>query len=100
MSCGAPEQGGTLDASRVAGETVIEGRLLRDGAGVAGGYVRLLDAGGEFTAEVVTGAGGDFRFFAAPGAWTLRGLAPGARGEQEVRVAQGVTTVQVELAAT
>ena len=33
--------------------------------------VRLLDATGEFTAEVVTSATGDFRFFAAPGQWTL-----------------------------
>ena len=33
---------------------------------------------GEFTAEVPTSATGQFRFFAAPGAWTLRTLAPGA----------------------
>ena len=39
-------------------------------------YVRLLGETGEFTAEVPTGDDGRFRFFAAPGAWTLRTLAP------------------------
>ena len=99
MSCGAPEQGGSLGPAAVAGQTVIEGRLLKAGAPVASGYVRLLDSGGEFTAEVVTGADGDFRFFAAPGEWTLRGLAPGARGEQPVRAVPGVNTVQLALVA-
>ena len=37
-------------------------------------YVRLLDATGEFTAEVVSSATGEFRFFAAPGTWTVRAL--------------------------
>ena len=39
-------------------------------------YVRLLDRTGEFTAEVPTSATGHFRFFAGPGEWTLRTLAP------------------------
>ena len=43
---------------------------------VGGAYVRLLDSTGEFTAEVPTSATGQFRFFAAPGSWTLRALAP------------------------
>ena len=40
--------------------------------------MRLLDSTGEFTAEVPTSATGHFRFFAAPGEWTLRTLAPKA----------------------
>ena len=49
-----------------------------------GGYVRLLDASGEFTAEVVTSATGAFRFFARPGSWTVRALVAGASGQAEV----------------
>ena len=41
------------------------------------GYARLLDSGGDFVAEVPLGADGGFRFFAAPGTWTVRVLAPG-----------------------
>ena len=43
---------------------------------VSNAYVRLLDRTGEFTAEVPTSATGHFRFFAGPGEWTLRTLAP------------------------
>jgi len=52
-------------------ETVIYGTVTKGDAPVPGAYVRLLDQSGEFTAEVVTSATGDFRFFAAPGKWTL-----------------------------
>jgi len=53
-------------------ETVITGRVVdRDGQAVGGAFVRLLDSSDEFTAEVVASATGDFRFFAAPGQWTL-----------------------------
>jgi hypothetical protein len=71
--CGAPAQTPTLPASvDLEKETVIYGAVtVAGGAPVAGAYVRLLDATGEFTAEVVTSATGDFRFFAAPGSWTL-----------------------------
>ncbi len=71
--CGAPAQTPVLPASvNLEKETVLYGAVTLDGgAPVAGAYVRLLDATGEFTAEVVTSATGDFRFFAAPGSWTL-----------------------------
>lgn len=53
-------------------ETVITGRVVDgDGQAVGGAFVRLLDSSDEFTAEVVASATGDFRFFAAPGSWTL-----------------------------
>jgi hypothetical protein len=60
-----------------------------NGTAVANGHVRLLDAAGEFTAEVPTNNDGQFRFFAAPGSWTLVVQAPGARVEQAVIAAQG-----------
>ena len=49
-----------------------------------GAYVRLLDATGEFTAEVVTSATGDFRFFAAPGKWTLSVLHKDGKARKDV----------------
>ena len=45
------------------------------GAGTA--YARLLDHTGEFTGEVVVSDEGVFRFFAAPGDWTVRIIAGG-----------------------
>ena len=56
-------------------------------------YVRLLDASGEFTAEAPTSATGQFRFFARPGTWTLRTLAPGAEPvDEQVTAAIGMIT--------
>jgi hypothetical protein len=70
--CGAPAQTPTLPAGiDLTKETVIYGVVSKDDAPVPAAYVRLLDSTGEFTAEVVTSATGDFRFFAAPGHWTL-----------------------------
>ena len=70
--CGAPAQAPTLPPHvDVTKETVIHGVVTKDGAPVPAAYVRLLDSTGEFTAEVVTSATGDYRFFAAPGKWTL-----------------------------
>jgi hypothetical protein len=57
---------------------------------VANAHIRLLDSQGEFTAEVPTNTDGQFRFFAAPGAWTLVVLAPGVRKELRVSAATGV----------
>jgi len=70
--CGAPAQSPTLPAHiDLEKETVIYGVVSKDAAPVPAAYVRLLDSTGEFTAEVVTSATGDYRFFAAPGKWTL-----------------------------
>ena len=101
--CGAPEQGADSAGLDLAGvdvtkETVIQGQVLRDGAPVPAAYVRLLDSTGEFTAEVVTSATGNFRFFAAPGEWTLRALAPGSTGERTVAADRGLNTLELELA--
>lgn len=76
--CGATEGGLSLDGINVAKEAIIQGQVTRDGQPEGGAYVRLLDRSGEFTAEVPTSATGHFRFFAGPGEWTLRTLAPKA----------------------
>jgi hypothetical protein len=89
--CGSPDQA-TIDREGIpTGATVIQGLVYAGDAPVAGGYVRLLDSGGEFTAEVVTSATGQFRFFARPGSWTVRLVAGGghAAGEAVVSVADG-----------
>jgi hypothetical protein len=74
--CGATEGGLSLDGIDVAKEAIIQGQVLKGGEPVGNAYVRLLDRTGEFTAEVPTSATGHFRFFAGPGDWTLRTLAP------------------------
>ena len=76
--CGAPAQTLDLEGIDVAKESIVQGTVVRDGAPVPGAYVRLLDSTGEFTAEVQTSATGAFRFFAAPGDWTLRTLTSGS----------------------
>jgi hypothetical protein len=63
------------------------------GAPASVGYARLLNDDGEFVAEVPLGADGGFRFFAAPGTWTVRVLAPGgARADETVTADRGHTT--------
>jgi uncharacterized GH25 family protein len=80
-------------------ETVITGVVQADGAPVPGAYVRLLDATGEFTAEVVTSQAGQFRFFAAPGTWTLRALSRAGNGDATVAADRGVNQVAVTVSA-
>ena len=83
--CGAPEQTADLAAGvDLTKEIVLGGQVTADGAPVGGAFVRLLDASGEFTAEVVSSASGAFRFFAAPGTWTLRALHRSGNGEARV----------------
>ena len=80
-------------------ESVIQGVVKRAGEPVVG-YVRLLDGGGEFTAEVPTSATGEFRFFAAPGTWTVRALVPGGTADRTVIAAQGsISEVEVLIGA-
>jgi hypothetical protein len=96
--CGATTGGLSVAGIDVTREAVIQGRVLRGDAPVAGAYVRLLDSGGEFTAEVPTSATGHFRFFAGDGSWTLRTLAPGAKVDRKVVATRGtVSEVDVNL---
>ncbi len=80
--CGAPDQAVELPpGTDLTREILLAGRVVAAGRPVAGAFVRLLDGTGEFTAEVVASASGDFRFFAAPGTWTLRALSRSGNGE-------------------
>ena len=99
--CGATTGGLSVEGINVTKEAVIQGRVLRGEAPVAGAYVRLLDSGGEFTAEVPTSATGHFRFFAGDGTWTVRTLAPGAKVDRTVSASRGTVSeidVNLELA--
>jgi hypothetical protein len=98
--CGAPAQDTPLPASvDVEKETVIAGVVRSGDNPVSGAYVRLLDATGEFTAEVVTSPAGQFRFFAAPGTWTLRALSREGNGDATVAADRGVNQVAVSVGA-
>jgi hypothetical protein len=96
-TCGATPGGADLTGVDLVNQTVIQGAVLRGGVsdGVPNGtpvdnaYVRLLDLNGEFTAEVPTNLEGQFRFFAAPGSWTVVVLAHGAREEIKVQAIKG-----------
>lgn len=96
--CAAPDQSAppAVDLTR---ETVITGVVHTDGTGapVAGAYVRLLDSTGEFAAEVVSSPAGEFRFFAAPGSWTVRALSRQGAGEAAVVAGRGLTKVTVRV---
>ena len=96
--CGAPKQGGALTGIDLTKQTVIQGQVWHDGSPVAGAYVRLLDETDEFTAEVVTSPEGEFRFFAAPGKWTLRSLAPIGRAERSLAADIGLNETTLAIA--
>jgi hypothetical protein len=101
--CGAPGQDGVIDQTLPASvdpktATILQGRVVEGGEPVPSAYVRLLDGSGEFTAEVVSSATGAFRFFAAPGRWTVRALSAAGAGEQTVDAGTGFTEIQIELA--
>lgn len=80
-------------------ETVITGRVVdHSGHAIGGAFVRLLDSSQEFTAEVVASATGDFRFFAAPGTWTLRALSAAGNGDTVVQpLGAGIHEADVEI---
>lgn len=98
--CAAPDQSVSLPAGTdLSKETVLAGRVVAGGEPVGGAFVRLLDGTGEFTAEVVASASGDFRFFAAPGTWTLRALSRSGNGESVLTAdAPGLHQTQVSVA--
>jgi hypothetical protein len=94
--CGAPEQ--TLDlpsGTNTTDQAILQGKVLNGPEPVAGAFVRLLDGTGEFTAEVVSSPTGDFRFYAAPGSWTVRALSRVGNGQADVRASLGVSPVDV-----
>ena len=97
--CAAPAQSPKLPAGiDIEKETVIYGTVTKDDAPVPAAYVRLLDSTGEFTAEVMTSATGDFRFFAAPGQWTLSVLHKDGNVRKEVHALEpGLVQVSLQL---
>jgi hypothetical protein len=96
--CGAPA-GGIKDNAGLGSQAVVQGRVSRSGSPVSPGYARLLNADGEFVAEVPLGDDGGFIFYAAPGDWTLRVLAPGGlRADRAVTADTGkITELEVAL---
>ena len=96
--CGATTGGLSLEGVDVAKESVIQGVVTKGDQPVGNAYVRLLDRTGEFTAEVPTSATGHFRFFAAPGEWTLRTLAPKSDTVDRRVVAQKGVVAEVAVA--
>ena len=94
--CGAPAGGVTITKG-IDDEAIVEGHVTHDGSAVTTGYARLLGTGEEFVAEVPLGEEGQFRFFAAPGNWTLRVLAPGGlSATEQVEAALGqITKIEV-----
>jgi hypothetical protein len=95
--CGAKVGGPSTEGLDLEHAAVVQGVVVRGGEPVAGAYVRLLDGSGEFTAEVPTSATGQFRFFAAPGTWTVRTLAPGATAVDRRVVAQTGSVADLEV---
>ncbi len=99
MSCAAPEGGADVTGVDLSTTTVICGTVRQAGASPKAVYVRLLDEGGDFVAEVKADAAGEFRFFAAPGVWRLRALGPGATAEAHLEgIGPGRTDVALVLA--
>jgi hypothetical protein len=96
--CGAPAGGVTITADAASKEAVIEGRVLRGDSPVTPGYARLRGTGDEFVAEVPLGDDGGFRFFAAPGDWTLVVLAPGGIREERAVSADVGQITKIEIA--
>ncbi len=84
-SCGAPVQEATPADYDTRGQVVLAGKVTGTDGPVGGAFVRLLDGGGDFTGEVVSSADGDFRFYAAPGEWTVRALHRTGNGEASVK---------------
>jgi len=104
-TCGATLAGADLSGIDLNKQSVIQGVVLVEGSGdsvpngspITVGYARLLDKNGEFTAEVPLNGQGQFRFFAAPGKWTVRILAPGATTDRVVLAEVG-TAVDISIA--
>ena len=94
--CGAPQQDLELPAGvNTDVQAVVQGKVLNGADAVGGAFVRLLDSTGEFTAEVVSSPAGDFRFFTAPGTWTVRALSRAGNGSAIVGTTTGVYSVDV-----
>ncbi|GAA4610789.1 DUF1416 domain-containing protein [Saccharopolyspora hordei] len=96
--CGAPQQSATA-VPEDTDQVVVAGKVRAGDRPVGGAFVRLLDSSGEFTAEVVSSPEGDFRFYAAPGDWTVRALHREGNGQSSVTTSgPGVHAVDIAVA--
>ena len=96
--CGSPTQTVELPAGvDTTGASIIQGTVFSDNGPVPGAFVRLLDGGGEFTAEVVASDEGYYRFFAAPGDWTVRVLSRLGNGAEAITSQIGIHRVDVQV---
>ncbi|MEU3272442.1 DUF1416 domain-containing protein [Saccharomonospora sp. NPDC006951] len=82
--CGAPAQTATAADEDTGGQVVVAGTVTGEAGPIGGAYVRLLNADGEFAGEVQASQEGDFRFYAAPGDWTVRALHRSGNGQAAV----------------
>jgi hypothetical protein len=82
--CGAPEQTASLAGVDLGTQVVLAGKVVAGDSPVGGAFVRLLDHNGDFCGEVVASGDGDFRFYAAPGDWTVRALHRTGSGQASV----------------
>ncbi|WP_298182338.1 DUF1416 domain-containing protein [Saccharomonospora sp.] len=97
--CGAPAQTATAIDEDTRGQVVVAGKVTGADGPLGGAFVRLLDGGGEFTGEVQASPEGDFRFYAAPGTWTVRALHRTGSGEASVQAGgPGVHRVAITVA--
>lgn len=98
--CGAPSDGAqtALADSVIQSQAVVQGTVRHNGDAVVPGYARLLNGDGEFVAEVPLGDDGSFRFYAAPGDWTVRVLAPGGVSVSEAVTAGYGRVAELEIA--
>lgn len=98
MSCGPLPGEATTPLRALRGNrAVVEGVVVCDGELVPGAYVRLLDASGDFVAEVQTDWAGRFRFYCASGEWTLRAISPGMRATDVVVRVRARQTIPIEV---
>ena len=97
--CGSPTQTVEMPAGiDTTSASIIQGTVFGDSGPIAGAFIRLLDGTGEFTAEVITSAEGYYRFFAAPGDWTVRVLSRSGNGTETVTSQVGIHQVDVQVA--
>jgi len=96
--CGSPTQTVELPPGiDTTNASIIQGTVFADDGPVSGGFVRLLDGSGEFTAEVVTSPEGYYRFFAAPGDWTVRVLSRAGNGAEQLTSQIGIHQLDVQV---
>jgi Protein of unknown function (DUF1416) len=95
--CGA-QAGGVKVTDGAGNQAIVQGHVTSSGTPVQSGYARLLNADGEFVAEVPLGEDGGFVFYAATGDWRLKVLAPGGISVDQLVSAQIGKITELELA--